>query len=76
MNTNGSMPHDTTAARKHVVVSKASSRKELARIVVEDLVPMIQHLQHDDLVTQSVCKDILQRLAAIEKKLDITPEAV
>lgn len=69
-----------------MVVSRASSRRELARIVVTELVPAIQGLQHNDRVTQDVCKGILatlnaistqmeadaKRLMAIEEKLGIT----
>lgn len=67
---NGSMPHDTTAARTHVVISKASSRRELSRIVVEELVPELQRLGRNDQVTQSVCKGILAALEAIKTQME------
>lgn len=89
MQTNGTMPHDTTNARKAVVISKASSRRELSRILVEEIVPELQRLGQNDQVTQQVCKAIFvgveamktqmesdqKRLMALEDKLGIVREA-
>lgn len=88
MKPNGSMPHDTSDARTHVLISKASSRRELARLVVTELIPELQRLGQNDQVTQGVCKALLaamesiktqmesdaKRLAALEDKLGIVRE--
>lgn len=66
----GQMPHDTSAKREAVVVSRASSRRELARIVVTEIVPAMQGLQHNDRVTQDVCKSIIATYEAISKQLE------
>ena len=70
MKPNGSMPHDTLAARKHVIISKASSRRELSRLLVEELIPEIERLGRNDQVTQNVCKGILAALDAIKTQME------
>jgi hypothetical protein len=70
MKPNGSMPHDTTDARKHVVISKASSRRELSRIVCEELVPELQRLGQNDVVTQRVCKGLIAALDAMKVQME------
>lgn len=64
------MPHDTLRARKHVIISKASSRRELSRILVEELIPEIERLGKNDQVTQQVCKGILATYEAITKQCE------
>ena len=59
MKPNGSMPHDTADARTEVLISKASSRRELARLVVSEIIPELQRLAGNDKVTQDVCKAIM-----------------
>lgn len=66
----GRMPHETTDARQQVVVSRSSSRRELARIVVVEMVPAIQQLQHNDRVTQEVCKGILAAVEAMKTQME------
>ncbi len=68
--TNGMMPHDTSEARAHVLISKASSRRELARLLVTELVPELQRLGKNDQVTQNVCKGILAAMDAIKTQME------
>lgn len=70
MKSNGSMPHDTTPARETVVVSRAASRRELARIVVTEIVPGLQGLQHNDRVTQEVCRGLMAAVEAMKSQLE------
>lgn len=67
---NGRMPHDTLTARKHVVISKASSRREMSRLLVEEVIPEIERLGKNDQVTQQVCKGILAALEAIKTQME------
>ena len=66
----GRMPHDTLAARRDVVISRASSRRELSRILVEEIIPELQRLGGNDQVTQNVCKGILAALDAIKTQME------
>jgi len=70
MKPNGSMPHDTTAARTHVLITKAASRREMARLLVEEIVPELQRLGSNDQVTQNVCKAIMAALDAIKTQME------
>ncbi len=56
--------------KRDVFLSRASSRKELAATVHDLVIPAIGHLQHNDRVTQDVCKGILATLDAIKTQME------
>ena len=68
--TNGTMPHDTIPARRRVVISKAASRREMSALIVNEIIPAIHSLQHNDTVTQNVLKAVLQALEDITVRLN------
>lgn len=72
MKPNGSVPHDEAAIepRRHVALSRAASRRALAAMVHDKIIPAIVELQHNDRVTQDVCKSILTALDEITAKIE------
>jgi hypothetical protein len=71
MTTNGTMPHDTTEAREHVLISKASSRRELSKLIVTEIIPELQRLGQNESVTQNVCKGLIAALDAIKTQMEV-----
>jgi hypothetical protein len=72
MKPNGSMPHDTTEQRQEVLISKASSRRDLARLIVLEIIPELQRLASNDKISQQAITGTIAAHTAMAKQIEDT----
>ena len=69
MKMNGQMPHDTTPQRREVFLSRAASRKELAQMMHEFVLPLLDQHEHNLLFLKKRNEELDARVKDLEGML-------